>query len=34
MDAMDALFWAGVVWGPSLVLMAFLLIPLPRKHAD
>lgn len=28
MDTMDVLFWAGVIWGPSLWLMAYLVIPL------
>lgn len=27
MDTMDVLFWAGVIWGPSLVLMAYLMVP-------
>jgi hypothetical protein len=33
MDTMDVLFWAGVIWGPSLLLMAYLMIP-SRRQTD
>jgi len=34
MDTMDVLFWVGVIWGPSLLLMAYLMIPSRRRQAD
>ena len=34
MDAMDVLFWVGVIWGPSLLLMVYLVIPSRRRQAD
>ena len=34
MDAIDLLFWATVIWTPSLVLMAYLMIPSQRRHND
>ena len=34
MDMMDVLFWAAVMWAPSLLLTAFLLIPRRRRQVD
>jgi hypothetical protein len=34
MDSMDVLFWVGVIWGPSLLLMVYLVIPSRRRQAD
>jgi len=35
MDTMDTVvFWMAAIWGPSLLLMAYLMIPWRRRQVD
>ena len=35
MDTIDTvMFWMAAIWGPSLLLMAYLMIPWRRRQVD